>query len=1728
MVTGPAVAVTQPSAVLETAQSVDGEQRVQSSEVSATISDIISEDGAYPEGEVVEASAIVQNTGDVEHTFFVGFGAIGPSGDYYDNDGQTGRAVTLEPGEEQRIYFEWEVEQDAPTGSYGVGASVWKESDRDALSTRLDSVERYDTFRVAEPAQAEIFDLQVDSGEFSAGETVTASAIVENTGESEHTFFAGFGAIGPDGDYYDNNGQTGSAVTLSPGEQERVYFEWEVEDGAPTGEYGAGASVWRESDRDNLQTRLDSAEVYSEFDVSSNVDATVFNLEVENGDYTAGETVRATATIENTGGTEHTFFAGFGAIGPDGEYYDNNGQTGSPVTLAPGERQTVQFEWEVESDAPSGMYGVGVSVWKEDDRDALETRLATAERDDRFRVTNEVSATISDIRVDSGSYSAGDTVDASAIVENTGPTEHTFFVGFGAIGPNGDYYDNNRETGTAITLDPGERQRVDFQWVVEDDAPPGEYGVGASVWQESDRDRLETRLDSTEDYRRFTVGGTVDAQVDGLRVEEGDYSAGDTVRAVATIENTGETEHTFFAGFGAIGPDGEYYDNNGQTGRPVTLEPGESRTVQFEWEVESDAPPGSYGAGVSVWKEGDRDNLETRLATVETADRFQVGDTVAATISDIRVDAGRYSQGDTIAATAVVENTGPSRHTFFVGFGAVGPSGDIFDNRGTTGSTVTLDPGEEKRIPLRLEVTDRMAAGEYELEAAVWKEQDRDELETRLGAVEFEDSITIEGDATAEIVASDVEQSQVQVGDRVSVSATIENTGKSEQTYRVHVGITGPNGAQFDGNDLNQEITVESAASREVRFEWTVPEDAAAGQYDVQFEVETANEEGSQKTLDAVDQSQAFTVGTAATQVEILDLRPPEENAKRGESLPAEIRIRNNGSVEQTYEISALGVHSETGEHSTDSPAVQTVELEPGEVTTVELDVRTQEDAASGNYRTRFILSSQADDGSPVTQTSESTFSLGSSSLYIDLTDTDGEPISDARVALYGPETKQTNESTDGVYGFTNLSGGPYAIVISGAHLKSDITRSINLEETKRITIEAERADPVSIQGTVETPDGTNVPDVEVRVWTGEQQLTDTTSGQGEFSFDSAFKPSEAYTLEVYVDGDPWNKVRVDPKKGNTQFTITLQEAALAPRKADTASRKWLNSSSVSEALGFASTAALEATKAQIFGGYKEDQYDLPAPVEVSTDTSVCADKHVSATTRCLDAVNELEHQRSISQLGSVYGFSAGFMELVNSVKSLPKAITVLAYVMHNWKDVLVTLFENAYYMWTHPGILEDIVEQLPESITETQKEDNPFVEGTEEYRMFANSWYTGYITFFAAESLVPATKVAKMTKVGSKVATKIGNAKVLIRTKAGQTSTVQRIKSVVDGRKQQSVDEKTSSMPAYGGLPENIDSDDVDVDIDPKTNIKRFDEALERDDKTTFAALSDEPGISEGQISEFRGATGEDGAAFVSKTIDEGDPDSLKFIFQVERYGTDKIDWEDWRQNLAKKYTKLDADYDIYDRYIGLTKQAEQHPDIHGTNKYADEFMNRDTPSPSSTAQLNGEISTSLRYARQGGDVTVERDLPGNTDKDFDLYVTRDTGPNEWVEVKRLSPTSDNLQQNIRNNLFKSEGNSVKAKLASADELSGVVTVELVIPATRYSKAQIKKMIKETIESEGDVEFDRVVLRFGSDDRDPKVAQVSDSGQVSFSDSTDRLPSPGKNSLETTAPVVGVTQAAG
>lgn len=376
------------------------------------------------------------------------------------------------------------------------------------------------------------------------------------------------------------------------------------------------------------------------------------------------------------------------------------------LDLDPGER-----EWAVKTGYKSfdaGEYTARAVVDPDGHIDEQDETNNELERSLRVEAAEEsISAELADIQVASGEYSTDELVTTDATVKNTGNVAHTFFVGYDVVGPAGEHYNNNAQTGRAVYLDPGENTTISLDWAVQESAPDGQYDVVISVWKESDRYSLTTRLDSSTEYNSFTVS-TIDPQPD-LSVESLDWTPqlpeqSATVTFEAAIRNIGNGRADRFTLELAI--DGQRVDSKSISG----LASSRSQTVTFDaWTA-----TGSSSVTVTVdpsdetRDESGSNNTLTRQVSVSQPDP-QIS------ITGIQAGNSTYAPEDIATTTTNLTNTGDSSREVAV-------SQELRDTNGKVLSTTnakTIGAGDSVNATSQWGLSGSLTTGQYDLTVRV-------------------------------------------------------------------------------------------------------------------------------------------------------------------------------------------------------------------------------------------------------------------------------------------------------------------------------------------------------------------------------------------------------------------------------------------------------------------------------------------------------------------------------------------------------------------------------------------------------------------------------------------------------------------------------------------------------------------------------------------------------------------------------------------------------------------------------------------------------------------------------------------------------------------------------------------------------------------------------------------------------------------------------------------------
>ncbi len=811
------------------------------------------ESGTYHPGDSVTGSVTVENTGDTTHPFWVDFSAVGSDGGWSVGEGET---VELSPDESRTIELTWDITDDSEPGTYDGGTAVYKSESKD---TKYDGKTRFDAFEVEQPTtKAEITGFNVESGTYQPGDSVTGSVTVENTGDTTHSFWVDFSAVGPDGGWSVGEGET---VELSPGESQTVELTWDLTDDSEPGTYDGGTGVYKSESKD---TKYDGKTEFDTFEVETETEEYQLRATTDGeGGFEVNPPGISTTSVERDyeEGTEVVLTA---TSGPDSQFVGWSGDIGSAdegdatIELTMDEARDVTASFKKESqeyqlrattDGEGGFEvdppGISTTSVERDYEKGTEVELTAtpgpdsefvgwsgdigfADEDDttievtmdeardvtaEFEETKapEIDAEIVDVDYDSGIHREGDPVRVTVTVENTGSESNRFYLGFSVRNSSGEWVDGDEEA--SVYLRPGERTTTDLIWYVSEDAETGIYDARVSVWEEGDPNNLQNRVADNQQSDSFEVEKpTTEADITEFDVESGTYKPGESVTSSVTVKNTGDTTSSFWVDFSAQEPDSEWSTGEGTA---IELSPGEDRAVELTWTVPNGAEPGLYDGGTAVYQSEDKNQKHDG----ETgSDAFEVTEAseISGRLTAVETDSGEFHPGDTIEATATVENNGTADHTFFVEPRISGPDGTEYSDLGAVGKPVTVEAGDQTEVTVSFTVPETASGGKYDSWLTLWKEDDPDNLQTRLDENEEYDAFGVEKAADGSIVAVEGIPDRYVLDESYDTTVEVSNPTNVDQEYTV--SILDQSGTEVTGSSEKQ-VTVPAGESKSPSFD---------------------------------------------------------------------------------------------------------------------------------------------------------------------------------------------------------------------------------------------------------------------------------------------------------------------------------------------------------------------------------------------------------------------------------------------------------------------------------------------------------------------------------------------------------------------------------------------------------------------------------------------------------------------------------------------------------------------------------------------------------------------------------------------------------------------------------------------------------------------------------------------------------------------------------------------
>jgi len=448
----------------------------------------------------------------------------------------------------------------------------------------------------------------------------------------------------------------------------------------------------------------------------------------------------------------------------------------------------------------------------------------------------------------------GETLEVTGTVENVGTAESDQDLILWIDGTNVD--------DDSMWLDSGESETTTLDW----DTASGDAGThNVTLSTKNDTESTDVTVQPVGGASPANFSVTVDST-------NSPVTEGETLTVDATVENTGDQQGTQDVNLSVNGTE--------RDSTSVTLDSDNNTSVSLNWSTGS-GDAGSYSP--TVESENGSDSTSVTVDAPSSAANF-----------DVTVDSTNLpvAEGETLTVDATVENTGDQQGTQDVTLTVDGTDRDSQE--------VTLDSGNTASVSLDW-TTGSGDGGSYT--ATVESKNGTDSTGVTVDAPSSAANFNVSVDSTNSPVAE---------GETLTIDATVDNTGTSNQTQIVTLST---DGTQRD----SIEISLNSSEARSVALNWTTSDGDDAS---YTATVETAN-----------DSDTASVNVTAASDSDDDDDTTSGGGGGGGASAPDdEDEIDADPAVEETSAIEASSVDFETAETvggvTFDEEATGSVEVE--------------------------------------------------------------------------------------------------------------------------------------------------------------------------------------------------------------------------------------------------------------------------------------------------------------------------------------------------------------------------------------------------------------------------------------------------------------------------------------------------------------------------------------------------------------------------------------------------------------------------------------------------------------------------------------------------------------------------------------------------------------------------------------------------------------------------------
>ncbi|OGF46523.1 MAG: hypothetical protein A2452_01095 [Candidatus Firestonebacteria bacterium RIFOXYC2_FULL_39_67] len=309
--------------------------------------------GKLKSGEAVGFDIDLKNTGDIEKLFSIEASLTDASGKVVS---LPGKELQIKVDETKKAAYEYLIPMKDSDGKYKINIIVYAGSANDL--TKMKMAESQQEFTVAERiTKASIVKVSVSSkNKIKVGETITITADLKNTGETDHTFPVAVVAVNAGKATVKLNAKI---IPLKVGEAGQLTFDYAIPLESTAGNYEVKVSTY--NNMDNLGNLIEMyEEKVSVFAVAgANISGSA-SLVGTLGKFGFGDSVSIKTKFSNSGELRHSYFIKLEVIDPAKKVSTIFNEKIELDKLGVSEKKG---EFKVDPSVLDGKYTAVVSIW---------------------------------------------------------------------------------------------------------------------------------------------------------------------------------------------------------------------------------------------------------------------------------------------------------------------------------------------------------------------------------------------------------------------------------------------------------------------------------------------------------------------------------------------------------------------------------------------------------------------------------------------------------------------------------------------------------------------------------------------------------------------------------------------------------------------------------------------------------------------------------------------------------------------------------------------------------------------------------------------------------------------------------------------------------------------------------------------------------------------------------------------------------------------------------------------------------------------------------------------------------------------------------------------------------------------------------------------------------------------------------------------------------------------